>query len=348
MRKSPIVIALASLFLASLPSTAWAQSTNTVERPGKSKTVRNAGVDTAVTIRIPDPIVVEQDYEPAPAIWLLEDEDTKIYMFGTIHVLPEGFAWRNEVFDGIVNEVDELVVETSDADSDKGLLEFTSTLLASTLSPTPTSQRLSPEAGQKWLKIAKLAEIPTDYFDNMPPLFAMFGAGISMMEAQGSQHEYGVESVLEAEFAAAGKPVGSIEDSLDVLKALLAIDEELLLSQLEEDLALWDGKSIDTLMVEDETAATVAQDYDPFEGEHQWAKGEPSQLGDLGFGDSAFETELERVLLEDRNSEWTIWLENRLEQPGSILLAVGAAHLAGDVSVQSMLEARGFEVSRVQ
>ena len=348
MKKSPIAVLLTGLLLAPLPTTAWAQGTNTAEQHGNAKSIRNAGVATTQTIRAPEPVVIEQDYEPAPAIWLLEDEDTRIYMFGTIHVLPKGFIWRNEVFDTIVDEVDELVVETSDADGEQGMMEFTSTLLSNALTRTPTSQRLSPEAGAKWLKIAELAEIPTDYFDTMPPLFAMFGAGISMLEAQGSDHDYGVESVLEAEFAAAGKPIGSIENSLEVLQALLAIDEELLLAQLEDELALWDGESIDTLMLEQTGEDTVDLDHDPFEGEHDWAKGETSELGDLGFGDSAFETELERVLLEDRNRKWTLWLEDRLDRPGDLLLAVGAAHLAGDISVQSMLEERGFEVRRIQ
>lgn len=348
MKYSPLCLAIAGLCLAPLPPAALAKDKVSVEQPASSKNLRNAGVKTAATLRSPAPIVVEQDYAPAPAIWLLEDEDTKIYMFGTIHVLPPGFAWRNDVFDGIVKEADELVVETSDADGDAKIVEFTAALLANSDTRTPTSQRLSPEAGRKWLKIAELSQIPADYFDSLPPIFAMFGAGIAAMEAQGSQHEYGVESVLEAEFAQMGKPVGSIEDSLDVLKALLAIDEELLIAQLEDDLAAWDGEDINTLMMEDDSVAPGAQAYDPFAGEHDWAQGRTAGLGDLGFGDSEFEIQIERVLLQDRNSQWTTWLQDRLERPGTILLAVGAAHLAGDVSVQKMLAERGHDVTRIQ
>ena len=31
---------------------------------------------------------IVQDYEPDPAIWLLQDDDTRIYLLGTIHALP--------------------------------------------------------------------------------------------------------------------------------------------------------------------------------------------------------------------------------------------------------------------
>jgi hypothetical protein len=37
--------------------------------------------------------------EPRPALWLLADADTRIYMFGTIHVLPPGFRWRSAALD---------------------------------------------------------------------------------------------------------------------------------------------------------------------------------------------------------------------------------------------------------
>jgi uncharacterized protein YbaP (TraB family) len=37
-----------------------------------------------------------------------------------------------------------------------------------------------------------------------------------------------------------------------------------------------------------------------------------------------------------------------LEQPGTVLLAVGAAHLAGEDSVQRLLAARGLMVERIQ
>ncbi|QZD95483.1 TraB/GumN family protein [Qipengyuania gelatinilytica] len=346
MKNSPFVVALSAMLLVPMTSPAWAQDNSVIEAPQEQKSIRNAGIVTPYTLRKPDPVV--QDYEPAPAIWLLEDEDTKIYMFGTIHVLPEGFKWRNGVFDRIVGEVDELVVETSDADSDAGMQTFFAELMADADTRTPTSQRLTPESGEKWLKLGQLAGIPQEQFDLTPPLLAMFGAGLEMMEAQGSEHEYGVETVLEAEFAAAGKPIGSIEDSLDVLRSLLAIDEDLLIKELEEDLAAWDGGSIDTLGVEEEESVEPAETIAPFQSEHDWAQGETSDLSDLGFGDSEFGLEVERVLLENRNAKWTVWLENRLDQPGSILLAVGAAHLAGDVSVQSMLSERGLEVKRIQ
>ncbi len=52
------------------------------------------------------------------------------------------------------------------------------------------------------------------------------------------------------------------------------------------------------------------------------------------------------VLLVDRNADWAGQIQTMLEGSGTAFIAVGAAHLAGDDSVQSMLEDRGVTVTR--
>lgn len=339
--KLPIVLLCAAAFsLAPVTAEAASQKNENTERKGK--TFRNAEAAGPATLRDPD---IEQDYEPAPAIWLLEDEDTRIYMFGTFHALPRNFQWRSEAFDRIVSDVDELVVETSDADSETQMTTWAAGVLANSETRTPTSQRLSPESAAKWHLLAEKSGIPTAEFDSLPPLFAMIGAGVQLLVQEGSRFDLGVESVLEAEFAEAGKPISSIENALEVMNNLLALDEKLLLADLEASLAKWDGTDAATL----EMGLVAGEDVgEAWRDEHLWAKGEPDTLGDLGLDGTEWNRALDKVILEDRNRAWAGWLEDRLDRPGDILLAVGAAHLAGDVSVQTMLAERGLTVTRVQ
>ena len=49
-----------------------------------------------------------------------------------------------------------------------------------------------------------------------------------------------------------------------------------------------------------------------------------------------------------RNERWAEWVARRLETPGTVFVAVGAGHLAGEVSVQAMLAERGLATERVQ
>src|SRR6476659_9734678 len=48
----------------------------------------------------------------APAMWIVSDADTTVYLFGTIHLLPDKYHWRTARFDQAIAGSNELVVET--------------------------------------------------------------------------------------------------------------------------------------------------------------------------------------------------------------------------------------------
>src|SRR5262245_58714794 len=56
----------------------------------------------------------------SPALWKVADEDTTIYLFGTIHLLPKGTQWRSPAFDKAAAGADTLVVETVIDEKDPG------------------------------------------------------------------------------------------------------------------------------------------------------------------------------------------------------------------------------------
>ena len=58
--------------------------------------------------------------------------------------------------------------------------------------------------------------------------------------------------------------------------------------------------------------------------------------------------EIAKVLIDTRNANWVRWLEHRLDQPGTVLVAVGAGHLAGKGSVIELLQKQGYKVERMQ
>ena len=291
---------------------------------------------------------IVQNYEPDPAIWLLRDEDTTIYLLGTFHVLPAGFHWRSPRLDGIVAAADELVVESvEDAEAASEVALFAD-LLGSLDKRPPVSEQLSPPNRRKWLALGKSVGLPPEYFDRLPPLLAMFGMASELVsEETGSTAEFGVETVLEADFRRAGRPIGSIESATEVLASLLAIDEGLLIKELDRELSAWDGDSLTAFFApepDEAEAAAGAAEESPLAAEHTWAQGR--EIDDDLFGDTAFGKVMTRVLLEDRNRAWAGWLERRLEVPGTVLVAVGAAHFEGASSVQVMLAERGLAATR--
>ena len=57
---------------------------------------------------------------------------------------------------------------------------------------------------------------------------------------------------------------------------------------------------------------------------------------------------LQLDLIKQRNANWSKWIEQRMAQPGTIMIAVGAGHLAGENSVLAMLKRDGYKVRRLQ
>ena len=58
------------------------------------------------------------------------------------------------------------------------------------------------------------------------------------------------------------------------------------------------------------------------------------------------EPKLYQLLLVQRNQAWATQIAAMLQQPGTVFIAVGAAHLAGPDSVQAQLQKLGIEVVR--
>ena len=323
-----------------------------------------ADVETAEVVAVelveagPHPDLT-QDYEPDPALWVLSDHDTTIYLLGTYHALPPGFEWRTPLLDRIMKSVDELVLETSDADA-AGQKQYT---LTARIMDRPASgkaasiaARLSPEAREKWSMLARTTGIGETMLDRMPPLSIVFmldGMGGDMSDFRDS---LGVETILTRDFQRMGKPIGSIEDSVGVMTNLMAIDEALWIASLDEDLRDWDGEDIATLFSNGShfgnDFATRRPDItgiaaeNAFYSEHMWAKGY-GDIDDMVFGDGELGRTFRRVLLEDRNRAWSFWLADRLERPGTLLVAVGSAHFGGADSVLAMLRERGLEAKRI-
>jgi uncharacterized protein YbaP (TraB family) len=54
-----------------------------------------------------------------------------------------------------------------------------------------------------------------------------------------------------------------------------------------------------------------------------------------------------RTLIADRNALYGGWIEQRLNQPGTVFVAVGSGHLSGKDSVQNWLSSKGIVAHRI-
>lgn len=285
-----------------------------------------------------------QDYEPSPAIWRLSDHDTTIYMLGTFHLLPEGFRWRSAQLDRIIDTADVLVVETSDADGESAMDGVSPKIIHLLEKRRPTSEQLPESLRPRWRQLVAMTQIPFDYVDSMPVMVAMLSFADGNAEGDTASYDYGIETVLEREFAETDRPVESIEDYGRIMYGLFHAEDAALVRDLEAKLGRWDGKSLEGFFGAEQPDLS-GDAY--WAMEHAWARGEVAEDFDLGLGDGRIGEVFREILLDRRNTQWAEWLDARLDQPGTVLLAVGAGHFEGPESVLVKLAERGLVAERV-
>lgn len=268
---------------------------------------------------------------PRPAIWLLEDEDTKIYLFGTVHLLPPGLEWRSAALDRIVSEADELVLEAVDLD------DFTPEEAAEIMmlgKQVPLVERVSRERRTALREMIDTSGVPAEVYDGMHTWAAVFVLEIARLiqaytgeEPLEAENLTGVEDALTADFRKLERPISGVETAaqqLGFFGKMPMSEQRAMLEQMID--AYTSGETI----------------LDP--QERSWLSGDTEAIAEEM---KVLPPGLFDILLTQRNTTWTGWLIERLKQPGKILFAVGAGHLAGEVSVQEMLARRGYTVTRI-
>jgi uncharacterized protein YbaP (TraB family) len=266
-----------------------------------------------------------------PAMWMVADSDTTIYLFGTIHLLPKGTQWRSPAFDQAAAGADTLVVETVVDESNPA--ETMGELFKLAMSPglPPLGDRVpSDKKAALQTAIAK-SGIPPQVLDKMETWAAAFLLlGVQFKEL-GLDPGSGVESTLRKQFADGGKSVDQLETNAEQLGFFDKLSEN--------------SQRMFLVAVLDDSAAMK----DQFGGMLKaWSNGDVKGIAESFNAELADAVELKDALLVRRNANWARWVRGRLAKPGTVMVAVGAGHLAGDQSVVSFLQQDGLKVTRVQ
>lgn len=277
----------------------------------------------------PAPVEAQEVETAMPALWKVADEDTTIYLFGTVHVLPEGVAWYRgpiaDAFDAsdiLVTEIEmtpESMAATQNLVMTKGVLPEGETLRGM----LNEEQRAAYEAA-----LARV-ELPPAAFDRFEPWYGAMMMTMLPLLKQGYSTDAGVEAVLDTK---AGETL-----------------ERGALETVEEQLSIFDNLPPETqiafLMETVEGVDDIKEMLDAMVAE--WAEGDADELARL-MNEGMTDPVLAERLLYARNANWAKWIDERLDAPGTVFVAVGAGHLAGEQSVQDKLAELDIEAARVQ
>ena len=264
-----------------------------------------------------------------PALWEVSDPDTTIYLFGTIHLLPQDVQWRTPKFDQAVSSAQELVVETLIDEKNPAKLMAAMASIGFAQGLPPLVDRV-PSAKRSALQAAvKKSGFPPQALDRMKTWTAAFILLGNKFRALGLSG--GVEGVLKSSFSAEGKPVGELETNLEQLSFFDKLPEAAQRSLLE-------GAIEENQSMNQEFAGMLKA----------WSKGDVQGIARTFDRDLSGSPPLQQTLIRERNANWSRWIEQRLAKPGAVMIAVGAGHLAGKDSVLEMLRKDGYKVRRLQ
>ncbi|HOB14042.1 MAG TPA: TraB/GumN family protein [Novosphingobium sp.] len=289
------------------------------------------GPATLAQQSVPTPQKVEAVPAPViakPALWKISDADTTIYLFGTIHLLPKGIEWFDGPVANAFEKADILVTEIPEVPEAETIAM---TLKHGTL-PQGQSLRglMSAEERGKYESAMATMGLPPAVFDRYKPWFASMALAIFPLQKAGYSMENGIENQLDKR----NKDLGRPRIGLETLDYQLGIFDSL----PPEVQKAYLFAVIDAL-------PTMTQDIQKMVD--AWAKGDVDSLAAL-LNAETDDPVLYDALLTQRNRNWAVWIDKRLDQPGTVFIAVGAGHLGGNNSVQEFLDRAGIRSARVQ
>src|SRR5688500_5088328 len=106
-----------------------------------------------------------------PAMWVVKDPDTTIYLFGTFHALDGKSAWFNDEVKTAFDKSEEVVVEVI-MPEDPAAIQAIMAKHAVAKGKPPLSSRLSPAAREELTKRLQASGVPIAAIDPLKPFFA--------------------------------------------------------------------------------------------------------------------------------------------------------------------------------
>lgn len=273
-------------------------------------------------------LLVASDAPADPALWKIRHDGATIYLFGTVHVLPKTVQWRYPALDRALAASGVLYVELVDdnpATMQPLILQYGIDM------QHPLSSEIDVGDEQRVQAAAQTAGVPPQTLEMMRPWMAALTMTVAPLLKAGFDPESGVDRALRRDFAAAGKSVLGLETASEQIHffADMSMPAEIAFlrstlddfsnaaSELNELVKDWRTGDVDAI-----ARLETVQMRDKYPAVYQ-------------------------TLLVERNRYWAQRIAGISKQPGTVFIAVGAAHLAGPDSVQAQLRKLGVETTQL-
>lgn len=265
----------------------------------------------------------------SPAMWTLSDEDTTLYILGTVHLLRPELNWKSEEIEAAIASADKIVFEadTASLDAQRELIRFYTREGVFTDGTQLTSLLTAAEQAEL-AEALQTIEWPIEAVKPMRPWRAAVDISVKAMMDEGFDPNSGVEKVIERAAMERGAEFAFLETVEQQLGGLAGLDicEQVNFLMVTAD-SLGDGSATLDLLVE------------------EWADGDVNGIGLMMANPEMIGSQaIYDVMITERNRLWVPQITAMLDEPGTVLIAVGAGHLAGEHSVVKLLRDEGYTV----
>ena len=260
-----------------------------------------------------------------PAMWVIRDSDSTIYLIGTLHLLKHGSEWNSEKVKKTVGESKDLWLEVAELDNQAELQPL---VAKHGLDPgKPLSKKLNPAQRKKLAKIAATYGFPAANLEPMQPWLAAVLLGTMPLVKAGYDPKAGIDRMLRAQAVEEGDQIHGFENAEAQIRMMADLPQAVQIAFLTE--------TLDDVEKGLELLDKIAK---------AWMEGDTEAISRLGLAEMKREAPaVYKKLLIDRNVAWSEQIVEILKGSGVVQIAVGAAHLAGPDSVQAQLEKRGIK-----
>ncbi|MGH8196666.1 MAG: TraB/GumN family protein, partial [Steroidobacteraceae bacterium] len=230
-----------------------------------------------------------------PALWAVSSRGNTVYVFGSVHLLPEGgFAIGGALAEAL-EDAERVCLELDPDEHDEAnTMRLT---LARAIDPEGRSlfDLLGPDADHVRAS-AEAAGIDIAQFAAFEPWFAGLTVSLLALQQHGYDGKHGVEMIIEAAAKEAGKPVCALE-TLDAQLAML----DTMPARSQRDLLL---QAIDEADEVDELIRPLLA---------AWRDGDEEHMERRLAEDIADYPDLADPLIFDRNERWADQVSEMLE-----------------------------------
>ena len=279
---------------------------------------------------VQDKVDAARERNDGPAIWVAKDFDSTLYLYGTVHLLPDDLDWQKDDMRAAFKEAGTVFFEV-DSGTDA---QAEATVLATSLGMRKDGLRLSDGLDSYQLKLLDAAahngKISLAALDSMKPWLASEFLTVAAASNVGLSPELSADEALKSRAKREQKNIIYLETIEDQIRVSADQPDFVQITLLTETLEGFNnlGTELQTIV-------------------NSWAVGRTDFLTrEMVQALKNKSHDFYNALLRDRNRKWTKTLTRWMEDSGTGFVAVGTSHLLGEDSLIEMLREQGYQVSR--